>query len=76
MGLFGTSSDKHLKRAMKELEKYEKKTDTDVTVVIEERRQKSGRSKIMCPKCKSPRLIDLEATTDSCSCEFHISFPD
>jgi len=39
MGLFGTSSDKHLERAMKELEKYEQKTNTDVTVVVEERNQ-------------------------------------
>jgi len=76
MGLFGTSLDKHLKQAMKELEKYEKKTDTDVTVVVEERRQKSGRSKIKCPKCNTPRLMDLGATTDSCSCDFHVSFPD
>jgi len=76
MGLFGTSSDKHLERAMKELEKYEDKTNTDVTVVVEERNQKSGRTKIQCPNCNTPRLMDLGATTDSCTCDFHVTFPD
>jgi len=76
MGLFSKPPNKHLKRAMKELEKYEAKTSTDVTVVVEERNQKSGRSKIQCPKCNTPRLMDLGATTDSCTCDFHVTFPD
>ena len=78
MGLFGSSPEPetHLKQGIAELEKYEDKTENTVTVIVEESHLKDGRSKIYCPDCNKPRVMDLEATSDSCSCEVQVSFPD